>query len=214
MMKLINLHLGKWATNGEQLKAIWRAEGQRWYANAGPWGSLEHGRRLLVYWRGWNYLNVERRSNDQEEAYTINSKLLRPIWIVFSGIPHREDTFLGHGAEASTGTSSCSQTLEHNGTFGYLVWLHYRKCMSLDGWLLRETETPKITYFVMPPIERMEWFSTFVWPSKKTHLPVWPCSKNRLAPVREGNTLEIGASGDDGGNTTAELLQRGDNLRH
>jgi len=29
MMKLINLHLDKWATNREQLKAKWRAEGQR-----------------------------------------------------------------------------------------------------------------------------------------------------------------------------------------
>jgi hypothetical protein len=78
--------------------------------------------------------------------------------------------------------------LKHDGALGYLVYLHCRKCVSLDCWLLREKETPKLTYFVMPPKEPMERLSTFVRPRKTTPLPVWPSAEKYTVNCWGGGT--------------------------
>jgi hypothetical protein len=71
MMKLINLPLAKWATNAEQLKAIWKAEGQ----------SVEA--RTQVLGVSWNtesdclYIDADEMTSKLKEGPMTKRKLLQ-----------------------------------------------------------------------------------------------------------------------------------------
>ena len=71
MMKLINIPLTKWATSGEQLKAIWKSKGQRAKAQT---------QFLGVNWNtesDYLYIDSDKITNKFEEGPTTNRKLLQ-----------------------------------------------------------------------------------------------------------------------------------------
>jgi len=73
MMKLINLPLAKWATNAEQLKAIWKAKGQ----------DVETQTQTQVLGVSWDteadclYINVDEMTSKLKEGPTTKRKLLQ-----------------------------------------------------------------------------------------------------------------------------------------
>jgi len=126
IMNLINLPLAKWVTNTDQLKAIWKAEGQNVEA------------RTQVLGVSWNTtaerlcIDAEEVTETWKEGPTTKRRLLQttarfydplfsPVSLVWKVL--FQDTW----NRASTGTCSCPQILQNDGTFGYLFCLPCRK---------------------------------------------------------------------------------------
>jgi len=175
---MFSLPMAKWATNSVQLKAISKAEGQNVEAQTQVQGVSWKTDADCLYIDADEINNKLRKGQQprgssckqQLASMTLSGCSLRcPLWgRCYSRTP---------GAEASTGKNLCLQTSEHDGTLGYLVCLHCRKCTYLDGWLLRWNEAPKFTYFATPQKGHMERLSTFVQPRKTTPLSVWPAAR-------------------------------------
>jgi hypothetical protein len=134
LMKVIKFPLAKWASNSEELKAIWRAEGQE----------IELQTQVLGV--NWNTetdcfsIDPEAITNKLPEGPTTKRQLLQatarfynplglysPVSVV--GKLLFQDTW----CRELTGMRFCLLTLEHGGMLGYPPYPHCHKCTSLDG---------------------------------------------------------------------------------